>query len=138
MSADESAEPEDNAQQPRDDDTCRVVIACLGPLLRGLIRGLLDTVPSVEIISEVDDPDLLVDVVCRADADAVVAASDLDALWPELLRACPAVTVLSITADDGSGELVELSPISRSFGELSLEVLASALRSARSWEERFR
>lgn len=115
----------------------RVVIGGLTPLLSGLVRALLDTVPCVDVVSQLDDVSAIVEVAGDLRADVAVIGADCRALWPELLHAQPALTVLSVSVDGGSGQVVELRPVERQLGELSRHVLAAAVEGTGTWADRF-
>lgn len=115
----------------------RVVIFGLTPMLTGLVRTLLATVPGAKVVSEIDDPELLAEAARTTAADVAVVGEESRVWWPALLHARPALTVLSINAASDVAEVVELRPVARRRGELSREVLAAAISDGDTWEQRF-
>jgi hypothetical protein len=115
----------------------RVVIGGLPPLMIGLIRSLLDRIDRVDVVAEVPDIAGVANAAAAGDADVAVIGPDGEAAAPDLLGARPAMTLLCVTPSGESGTVIELTPTVRRLGELSEDVLTTAIVRRPQWRERF-
>lgn len=113
----------------------RILLFDLPRLLRDLITATVDREPDLEIVGAVDDEVQLAATVARAEPDVLIVRNGESAL-PEVTGALlgnrPALRILALAYDGGSGFMWELAP-RRALGQMSPVRLLTAIREPGAW-----
>jgi DNA-binding NarL/FixJ family response regulator len=109
----------------------RVVLIDMNKVLRQLVRGILETDSSVQVVAELPDTVPLEDAVAATDARVVIfgtEASELSAEATELLSRRPRVRLLTVTRNARRTSLYVLKPHREDLGEVSASALLDAVK----------
>lgn len=107
-------------------------------MLRGVIREILATDPSIEIVGEVFANGEAIAAIENSDADVVIYGTDdrdLSPAWWHALCGNPRAKVVALVDQGQQAFLFELRPRREELGELSPHGLIAAVRRGEAPEE---
>jgi DNA-binding NarL/FixJ family response regulator len=123
-----AASPEDrriDGETPR-----RVVLADMSPLLRAMVRAIVNSADGLAIVGEVADSRRLVETTTELRADVLVVGDEeqfADA-WHDALASVPRLRVVTVDDDGRHGSLHDAGPSSTLLLPLSAEKLVETIR----------
>ena len=102
------------------------------PFLRSLVREIIADADDVEVVSELDHGERLLETAAQTEADFVILAVDDAAnsdVQLDLLERRPLAKVLALAGRGRNAVLWELRPERVRLGEISSDTLLAAIRS---------
>ena len=104
------------------------------PLLRDIVRMVIEEQPDIQVVGEIGEDDRVADVVRERRPDLVIwgVGNGFDDRCSTVLRAYPDAQILAVDEKGRTGTLYRLRPHKRSLGKLSKKRLVNAIRTAAS------
>ena len=109
----------------------RVLLVDLTTMLSDVIKEILATDPSIEVVGEIPGGGAVVTAIAKNEADVVIYGTEdreLTAPWRQLFKGNLDVKVVALVDDGQEAFLYELCPRREELGELSPEGLIAAVR----------
>jgi hypothetical protein len=111
----------------------RILLAGMPRMLVDIVKDVIASHEDIDVAGEIEGHTGLLAAAMQTQADVVVlreAAGGASEIYHELLRGCPKLKILAITADGRRGFLHRLQPRVVALGELSSSSLIDAIRNA--------
>lgn len=102
------------------------------PLLRDIVRMVIEEQPDMRVVDEIAEDDRIADVVRKRQPDFVIwgIGNAFEDRYSSVLKAHPDMQILAVEEKGRKGTLYLLKPHRRSLGQLSKKRLVNALRTA--------
>ncbi len=109
----------------------RVLLVDLTTMLSGVIKEILATDPSIEVVGEVPESGAVMTAIAKNEADVVIYGTkdrELSPPWRQLFKGNLDAKVVALVDDGQEAVLYELCPRREELGELSPEGLIAAVK----------